>query len=162
MTKKTAKQIVDELPLPEGDAYKFIMLYEPGLTLLEMLMSEGAWSAARLYVYLFRRMELNVGALITDVASLTSELGLSRPSVYKAISVLMDKGHLKRRNKNLFEINPAGAWKGKTNRRNRAKFMQIGGKLSTQKVALRYTPGSTDDESITVTARFSEIETEGD
>lgn len=160
MAKKSAKQIVDEISLPEGNAHKFVMVYEPGFLLLEELMRDGAWSAARLYLYLIRQMEVNSGALITDIPSLVAELGMSRPSVYKGISVLMEKGHLKRRNKNLLEINPSGAWKGRGDRRSRAAFMQFGGKVSTRSIALRYGHGDRGEESITVTARFVQEETE--
>lgn len=160
MAKKSAKQIIDEIPLPEGNASKFVMVYEPGFLLLEDLMRDGAWSAARLYLYLIRQMEVNSGALITDIPSLVAELGMSRPSVYKGISVLMEKGHLKRRNKNLLEVNPSGAWKGRADRRSRAAFMQFGGKVSTRSIALRYGQGDGSEESITVTARFVKEKTE--
>uniref|UniRef100_A0A1A9ZEC5 Uncharacterized protein n=1 Tax=Glossina pallidipes TaxID=7398 RepID=A0A1A9ZEC5_GLOPL len=94
-----------------------------------------------MYLYLEKNMERNHGALVTDVPSLVKELGISKATAYRSIDTLTKSGHLMRRHRNLFEINPDGAWKGKLDRKNNATFMKSGNKSVTNKSRLILKPG---------------------
>lgn len=161
MRDKPASKIIDEMHLSGGKTVNFTMLYDSGFSLVDRLLREGEVASARMYLYLARNMERNHGALVTDVPSLVEELGISKATAYRSIDTLTKSGHLMRRHRNLFEINPDGAWKGKSDRKNNATFMKSGNKSTTNKSRLRLKPGSKSENAISIATCFESDNQEG-
>ncbi|WP_376744519.1 hypothetical protein [Sodalis praecaptivus] len=83
-----------------------------------------------------------------------SDLGISRTTLYRVLNALKQSGHLITRHRNLFEVNPDGAWKGYTKRKNNAMFMMSDEKATSKGVRLRLNPGSKHPKAITASATF--------
>lgn len=157
MNTKTARQIIEEMDLPEGKQHNFVQVYESGFELLKSLGRKRDLATVMVYLHLIQNADRNSGATYSDVESMAKDTGLSGRSVYRAIKILTNAGHLRSRYKNLFEINPEGSWKGYTKRKNNAMFMMSDEKAMSKGVRLRLNPGSKHAKAITVPATFEPV-----
>ncbi|PHI31057.1 replication/maintenance protein RepL [Budvicia aquatica] len=158
MSEKSAKQIIDEMALPKGKPVNFAMIYDAGFEFVDGLLRDGEGSAARVYLHLVRNMDSNSGAILTDLSSIISDLGISQATLYRALTTLKKSGHLVCRHRNLFEINPEGAWKGHSNRKNSALFMTQGKKTISRNVKYRLNGASKHSDAMTIVATLEPIE----
>ncbi|MBK5072208.1 replication/maintenance protein RepL [Budviciaceae bacterium CWB-B4] len=158
MDGKSAKQIIDEIPLTKGKQINFAMIYDTGFEFIDGLLRDGEASAVRVYLHLVKNMDRNSGAIVTDLSSIISDLGISQATLYRALTTLKKSGHVVSRHRNLFEINPEGAWKGHSNRKNSALFMTAGKKTIDRNVKYRLNAASKHQEVMSVAATFEPVE----